>query len=313
MKNFVSMKSFKDFELLALIKEVDQFFNGQSVNLSKDRKRFVANLFYEPSTRTKMSFEVAEKKMGLEVLDFHVDQSSVQKGETVSDTAKTLAAIGAEALVIRHPEQNIVQSLATQLDVPVINAGDGKGEHPTQSLLDLYTIYREFGRLTGLNILIVGDIIHSRVARSNAYALKTLGANVMFSAKAQWQDSSLPFPYVDLDQAIEQCDVVMLLRIQLERHQEKDSFAVESYLDQYGLTEAREQRMKQDAIIMHPAPVNRDVEIADSLVECPRSRIFKQMEYGVYARMAVLNNLLAEETDYSDTITEKLYAHVNGI
>ncbi|MBM7540507.1 aspartate carbamoyltransferase catalytic subunit [Amphibacillus cookii] len=311
MNNFVSMKTIKANEIIKLLEQTDAFANGQSFDLSSRKKRFIANLFYEPSTRTKMSFEVAEKKLGLEVLDFHAERSSVLKGESVYDTAKTFASIGAEALVIRHPINNQVQQLAEALDLPVINAGDGAGEHPTQSLLDLYTMYQEFGAIKGLNVLIVGDILHSRVARSNAYALKALGANVYLAAKPEWKDQSLDFPYVDLDQAIEQCDVVMLLRIQLERHQQSKDIKASAYLTQYGLTVKREQRMKKEAIIMHPAPINRGVEIDDKLVECQRSRIFKQMENGVYARMAVIHQLLnkGESRHGNDYQTMFAYAH----
>ncbi|WP_440895227.1 aspartate carbamoyltransferase catalytic subunit [Amphibacillus sp. Q70] len=311
MNNFVSMKTMQTEEILHLIKQTDRFANDGLSKTETDKKRFVTNLFYEPSTRTKLSFEVAEKKLGFEVIDFQVDYSSVLKGESVYDTAKTVASIGAEAVVIRHPLDNTVQELAEQLDIPVINAGDGAGEHPTQCLLDIYTMYKEFGDLKGLNILIVGDIVHSRVARSNAYALRTLGANVSFASKPEWQDQRLDFPYVELDDAIETSDVVMLLRIQSERHDQPKPIEDNNYLEKYGLTIEREKRMKKTAIIMHPAPVNRGVEIDDSLVECKRSRIFKQMEYGVYARMAVLDHLLnKEEPQYGDNY-QTVLAHVD--
>lgn len=292
MNSFVSMKTLNEAEIYHLIERTDWFANNKSVDLSTGKKRFVSNLFYEPSTRTKLSFEIAEKRLGFEVLDFQVEQSSVVKGESVYDTAKTIQSIGVDAIVIRHPEKNIVQQLSESLSIPIINAGDGSGEHPTQSLLDLYTMYKEFNEFKGLNVLIVGDIVHSRVAHSNAYALKTLGANVFLSAKNKWQDNTLGFPYVNLDEGIKRADVVMLLRVQRERHASQEMNEEDSYLEKYGLTIARELQMKPNSIIMHPAPVIRGVEIADQLVECNRSRIFKQMEYGVYARMAVLDQLL---------------------
>lgn len=312
MNNFVSMKAITADEIMYLLKQTDRFAEGELPKQEKDKKRFITNLFYEPSTRTKLSFEVAERKLGFEVIDFQVDNSSVRKGESVYDTAKTVISIGAEAIVIRHSLDNAVQKLAEQLDVPVINAGDGAGEHPTQSLLDIYTMYKEFGDLKGLNVLIVGDIIHSRVARSNAYALRTLGANVYLSSKPEWQDDRLDFPYVELDEAIEMCDVVMLLRIQSERHDQPKVVEANEYLNKYGLTIEREKRMKRNAIIMHPAPVNRDIEIDDQLVECKRSRIFKQMEYGVYARMAVLDYLLNKEGQENGDNYQTMYAHVNS-
>ncbi|UFU00964.1 aspartate carbamoyltransferase catalytic subunit [Radiobacillus kanasensis] len=293
MKHFLSMKDLSEHEIQQLVKRAEEMMVASKKSTSKT-STFVANLFFEPSTRTKMSFTVAEHRLGLEPLDFHPEASSVQKGETVYDTAKTLEAIGASLLVIRHPEDHVVQEVAMKMNIPVINAGDGTGEHPTQSLLDLVTISQEFGRFKGLKVAIVGDVKHSRVARSNAHALSTLGAEVYFSSKPEWQDQTLDYPYLDLDEAVECCDVLMLLRIQHERHEEKHSVEATEYLKKYGLTKERERRMKPNAIIMHPAPVNRGVEIDDSLMECERSRIFKQMSNGVFARMAVMSKLLED-------------------
>ncbi|WP_226037959.1 aspartate carbamoyltransferase catalytic subunit [Aquibacillus saliphilus] len=292
MKHFVSMKNLSEHEILQLIKLSEEFRQNEIHPF--DKQLFAANLFFEPSTRTKVSFTVAQRKLGLEVLDFSSDISSVTKGESIYDTARTFESVGASLLVVRHPEDNIVQQLSEELSIPVINAGDGKGEHPTQSLLDLITIHQEYQKFNGLKVAIVGDIKHSRVARSNAYALTTLGAKVFLSSKPDWQDETLPFPYIEIDEAVEQCDVVMLLRIQHERHQGQAMMTSEDYLQRYGLTIEREKRMKQNAIIMHPAPVNRGVEIDDSLVECDRSRIFKQMTNGVTARMAVMYRLIQD-------------------
>ncbi|TCN25685.1 aspartate carbamoyltransferase [Mesobacillus foraminis] len=257
--------------------------------------RFVANLFYEPSTRTKSSFEVAERKLGLEVIPFEVQTSSVQKGETLYDTIKTLESIGADAVVIRHSIDNYFEELKGRLKIPVINAGDGCGHHPTQSLLDLLTIRQEFGGFQGLKVAIVGDIAHSRVARSNADALTRLGAEVVFSGPPEWFDQdahSKGYRFVNIDEAVSSSDVVMLLRIQHERHGGNENVYLDSYHRHFGLTAARERTMKKGSIIMHPAPVNRGVEIDDALVECSRSRIFKQMQNGVFVRMAVLQRAL---------------------
>ncbi|WP_079709385.1 aspartate carbamoyltransferase catalytic subunit [Paraliobacillus ryukyuensis] len=289
MKNFVSMKDLSEHEMMKLIKLTEQI-EQYGINPFREQL-FAANLFFEPSTRTKMSFIVAERKLGIEVLDFQNDSSSVLKGESIYDTARTLESIGASFLVVRHTQNNTAQQLASQLTIPVINAGDGTGEHPTQSLLDLYTMYQEFQTFKGLNIAIVGDIKHSRVARSNAYALQTQGANVFLAAKEDWQDDQLDFPYISIDDAVETCDVVMLLRVQLERHDHREQLNHEQYLKQYGLTKKRAAAMLKHAIIMHPAPVNRGVEIASELVESKQSRIFKQMENGVKARMAVIYQL----------------------
>ncbi|QDP40111.1 aspartate carbamoyltransferase catalytic subunit [Radiobacillus deserti] len=294
MKHFLSMKDVSEYEIQQLVKRTEDMMLGRKEMVHPTTPVFVANLFFEPSTRTKMSFTIAEQRLGLKPLDFQPEVSSVQKGETVYDTAKTLEAIGASLLVIRHPEDHVVQQVASKMSIPVINAGDGTGEHPTQSLLDLVTIYQEFRRFHGLKVAIVGDVKHSRVARSNAYALSTLGAKVYFSSKPEWQDQTLDFPYLDIDEVVETCDVVMLLRIQHERHDQRQSFEQTEYLLNYGLTVEREKRMKPHAIILHPAPVNRGVEIDDCLVECERSRIFKQMTNGVYARMAVMSNLLED-------------------
>ncbi len=264
------------------------------------QQAFVANLFFEPSTRTKMSFEVAEKKLGLETLDFTSESSSVQKGESLYDTVRTFEALGANAVVIRHEKENYYDDLLEGVSIPIINGGDGKGEHPTQSLLDLYTIYQEYGYFEGLTVVIAGDIKHSRVARSNAYILNRLGANVSFTGPESWQDESLVFPYLPIDEAVEQCDVLMMLRIQEERHQNRINNQ-QGYLQQFGLTVDREKRMKHKSIILHPAPVNRGVEIASELVECSRSRIFQQMSNGVYIRMAALEHVLRGGTENEKT------------
>ncbi|WP_246940117.1 aspartate carbamoyltransferase catalytic subunit [Bacillus pinisoli] len=291
MKHLVKMSDLSETEIQLILDEAERFEQGDSWKTEKDQ--FVANLFFEPSTRTRFSFEVAEKKLGLQVVNFEAENSSVQKGETLYDTVKTLEAIGIDALIIRHSEDHYFDQLIPSIKIPIINAGDGCGHHPTQSLLDLYTIRKEFGRFQHLNVVIVGDIRHSRVAKSNAETLARLGANVYFSGPREWTDGSNPNgTYLELDEAIKIADVVMLLRIQHERHGEKMGLTAKEYHTQYGLTHERERKMKPGSIIMHPAPVNRDVEIADSLVECERSRIFEQMKNGVYVRMAVLKQVV---------------------
>ncbi|HAQ07583.1 MAG TPA: aspartate carbamoyltransferase [Bacillus bacterium] len=276
-----------------ILMSADQFSQGK--RWLPTQKIFISNLFFEPSTRTKSSFEVAERKLGMEVIPFEVQTSSVMKGETLYDTVKTLEAIGVGAVVIRHNADNYFKELENGISIPVINAGDGMGHHPTQSLLDLMTIQQEFGGFSGLTVAIIGDILHSRVARSNADALIRLGARVIFSGPEEWMGSG-PLPsecdYMDMDKAIREADAVMLLRVQHERHDGKALFDKGEYHRRYGLTLERERRMKQGSIILHPAPVNRGVEIADELVEGSRSRIFKQIENGVYIRMAVLKRAI---------------------
>ncbi|MCF6137037.1 aspartate carbamoyltransferase catalytic subunit [Pseudalkalibacillus berkeleyi] len=267
-------------------------------------KRFVANLFYEPSTRTKFSFEIAEKRLGLHVLNFEAEGSSVQKGESLYDTVRTLEAIGANVVVIRHNQDQYFNELKG-IGIPILNAGDGCGNHPTQSLLDLLTIRQEFIVLQGLTVAIIGDVRHSRVARSNASLLRKMGANVLFSGPEQWMDDEMENGYyVPIDTAVKEADVVMMLRIQHERHRNGMDLMKEEYHQRYGLTVEREKMMKSQSIILHPAPVNRGVEIASELVESDRSRIFKQMNNGVAVRMAVLNwSLQFEEVGSNGIIT----------
>jgi aspartate carbamoyltransferase catalytic subunit len=256
--------------------------------------RFVANMFFENSTRTRFSFEMAQKRLGAEVLNFAAAASSVEKGESIYDTVRTIESMGIDAGVIRLKPIGLLDELAKKVTVPLINAGDGNNEHPTQALLDLFTMRKHFGEIKDLSVAIVGDIQHSRVARSNLWALQKLGAKVMLSAPPAMQAPELAVfaPYVSLEEAL-QADVVMLLRVQLERHCKAGIFqSKEDYREQYGLTVERATRMKPHAIIMHPAPVNRNVEIDDELVESPTSKIFEQMSNGVPVRMAVVERAL---------------------
>ena len=257
---------------------------------------FVSNLFFEDSTRTKISFEMAERKLGLSVIPFDTSQSSVNKGESLYDTVKTLESIGLNLLVIRHGQNQYYDELKN-IKIPIINAGDGTGNHPSQTMLDLMTIKQEFGSFKDLKIAIAGDVKHSRVANSACDILRKLGSKVYFSGPREWFDegSLMNGTYREIDGLIPEIDVLMLLRIQHERHHQKTKYSPEEYLRKYGLTKKREKKMKPSAIIMHPAPVNRNVEIDSDLVECSRSRIFKQMENGVFARMAILKNTLEQK------------------
>ncbi|MBD7936790.1 MULTISPECIES: aspartate carbamoyltransferase catalytic subunit [Cytobacillus] len=280
-------------EIQGILADAERFINGEI--WKPKNKVFIANLFFENSTRTKCSFEVAERRLGLDIIPFEVSTSSVSKGETLYDTVRTLEAIGVQLAVIRHHENCYFDQLIGKTKSAIINAGDGCGHHPTQSLLDLLTIKQEFGSFKGLKVAIVGDLRHSRVARSNAESLNRLGANVIFSGPEIWFDQSMAQhgQYVSIDQAVKEADVIMLLRVQHERH-EGSIWDAEKYHKAFGLTLEREKMMKKSSIIMHPAPVNRGVEIADSLVECGRSRIFKQMKNGVFIRMAVLKRIIEQ-------------------
>ena len=270
-----------------ILKEAQAFSEGKISKIEGDV--FAANLFFENSTRTKTSFEVAEKKLGLKVIDFEADKSSIAKGETLLDTIKTLEAIGVEVAAIRHSETRYYDALK-DTKLSIVNAGDGTGHHPSQAILDALTIIQEFGKIEGLKIGIVGDVKHSRVANSDAGLFRRLGAKVYFSGPEFWFDEGMLVngTYMQFDDLVKEVDVLILLRIQHERHEKSFNFKSEDYLKKFGLTKEREAKMKPTSIIMHPAPINRGVEIDSDLVECERSRIFKQMQNGVFARMAIL-------------------------
>lgn len=274
-----------------ILSDAFDFASGKVMKAKSDI--FVTNLFFEDSTRTKVSFEVAEKKLGLHIVQFDEKKSSINKGESLLDTIKTLSAIGIDLSVIRHQKTRYYDELKGS-DMAVVNAGDGIGHHPSQAMLDLMTIKQEFGDIKGLEIGIVGDVKHSRVANSNAAILRRMGAKVYFSGPEVWFDEAMLVngTFMPFDDLLKEVDVLMMLRIQHERHEDKANFSEAEYLRRYGLTKEREKNMKSNAIIMHPAPINRGVEIDADLVECERSRIFKQMENGVFARMAILKHVL---------------------
>lgn len=277
-----------------ILTEALAFANGKTAKI--EGEVFCSNLFFEDSTRTKTSFDIAERKLGLQVVPFDASHSSVNKGESLYDTVKTIESLGVNLVVIRDKKDRYFDELKN-IKIPVINGGDGTGNHPSQCMLDLMTIYQEFGKFEGLKVGIVGDVKHSRVANSNAEALRRLGAKVYFSGPEQWFDEGalINGTYLNVDELIAEVDVLMLLRIQHERHDSKMSFPASEYHRKYGLTKEREKAMKKEAIIMHPAPINRGVEIDSDLVECERSRVFKQMQNGVFARMAILKEALEKE------------------
>lgn len=295
-KAIVSMADFSATAVTQLLDRASAFKAGAQAQVQEPT--FAANLFFENSTRTHTSFSIAEQRLGLKTIEFSPQSSSVQKGETLYDTCLTMAALGVQLLVIRHPENAYYQQLLGQAHLPValINAGDGSGEHPSQSLLDLLTIREEFGHFAGLKVAIVGDLAHSRVARSNMEILQALGAEIYFSGPAQWYQSQFERygEYRPLDELVGAVDVLMLLRVQHERlaSTENQAFSAAAYHQAYGLTEARAQRLQPQAIIMHPGPINRDVELASSLVESPHSRYYEQMQNGVYVRMAMIETVL---------------------
>ena len=275
-------------ELMGILMDA-QLFGASQKDWQLPQRRLVANLFFEPSTRTHYSFASAEHQLGCCVEDFTAVGSSVEKGESLYDTVKTFESVGYDAVVIRHRQDEYFRELEG-IEIPIINAGDGAGNHPTQCLLDLLTLYQEFGRIEGIRLAIIGDIQHSRVASSNREAMELLGGEWVFSGPPQWQREG--YPYMPIDEAVEWADAVMMLRIQHERHASAMQMSKAEYLQRYGLTKERASRMKPHAIIMHPAPVNRDVEIDSDLVESPKSRIFKQMSNGVLIRKAAIKRAM---------------------
>ncbi|MDM1553509.1 aspartate carbamoyltransferase catalytic subunit [Chryseobacterium indologenes] len=294
MKIMFTITELSTEKINSILTEAMAFSNGKTAKI--EGEVFCSNLFFEDSTRTKTSFDIAERKLGLQVVPFDASHSSVNKGETLYDTVKTIESLGVNLVVIRDKKDRYFEELKN-IKIPVINGGDGTGNHPSQCMLDLMTIYQEFGKFEGLKIGIVGDVKHSRVANSNAEALRRLGAKVYFSGPEQWFDEGalINGTYLSVDELIAEVDVLMLLRIQHERHDAAMSFTAAEYQKRYGLTKEREKAMKKEAIIMHPAPINRGVEIDSDLVECERSRVFRQMENGVFARMAILKDALEEK------------------
>lgn len=283
-RDLLTLRDIPSGEVIALLDEAQTYRDKATFpNLSG---KVACNLFFEASTRTQYSFCMAEEKMGMRVVSVHPESSSLKKDESFYDTVKTFDSMGMDALVIRHSDNEYYNQLRGRLRAPVLNGGDGTGNHPTQSLLDLLTIRQEYGSFEGLKVAIIGDVQHSRVAHTDYEIMRRLGMRVVMSGPEDLMD-----PFVDteeIDHAVSTSDVVMMLRIQYERHHMKDRLSKEDYLDKYGLTTKRVKSMKKNAIIMHPAPVNRNVEIEDAVVECDRSRIFKQMENGVFIRMAAL-------------------------
>jgi aspartate carbamoyltransferase catalytic subunit len=260
------------------------------------RGRTIVNLFLEASTRTRMSFELAAKRLSADVMNFSTSTSSLSKGESLKDTGKTIVAMGVDAVVIRCESAGAPQMLTEWVDCSVINAGDGMHEHPTQALLDLFTMRERLGGLEGLKVAIVGDIDHSRVARSNIHALNKVGGEVMLVAPR----SLLPERIEDmgvtvtgsLDEALTWCDVLYLLRIQMERVNESRFPSLREYTLQYGLTQTRWSRLKRKPLVMHPGPMNRGVEIASGVADEVESVITAQVTAGVAVRMAVLYDVL---------------------
>jgi len=287
--DILSIDSLNDSEIANILDRAELYFSGNRGRRSNERLhgRIIFNVFYENSTRTAMSFATAAHRLGASALSLSVERSSVSKGETLEDTARTLNAMRPSALVIRHRENGAPAVVATIMDAPVLNAGDGTNEHPTQALLDAATLRQRLGRLEGLKVAICGDIRHSRVARSNAKLLPRLGAEVRLAGPPELLPDGIPL--LSIDEAIAGADVVMMLRVQRERLEADFGDAPGEYLSRYGLTTERLATASPGALVMHPGPMNRGVEIEDRVADDPdRSLITLQVEMGVAVRMACL-------------------------
>jgi len=300
-KDLLSIQELAASEIATILEAADSFKEVSGRDIKKVpalRGKTIVNLFYEPSTRTRTSFELAAKRLSADVVNISSTSSSATKGESLLDTARNIEAMKSDILIVRHPMAGAPALLAKRLSSSVINAGDGAHEHPTQALLDLYTIKEKKGRIDGLTVVIAGDILHSRVARSNLFGLVAMGARVRLVGPGTmlppmmggWLAATAGQVelFTDFDRALEGADVIMMLRLQLERQAGSFFPSVKEYARLYSLTARRAARAKPDVLIMHPGPINRGVEIAPEVADGLSSVILEQVTNGVAIRMAVL-------------------------
>tara|TARA_Y200000002_G_scaffold91065_2_gene73294 strand:+ start:1063 stop:1992 length:930 start_codon:yes stop_codon:yes gene_type:complete len=294
-KHLLGIKNLQKEDIDLIFKTADNFkevINRPIRKVPSLRDITIANLFFENSTRTRLSFELAEKRLSADTLNFSAASSSVKKGETLLDTVNNILAMKVDMIVMRHPDAGASTFLANHIDVPIVNAGDGAHEHPTQALLDAYSIREKLGDLNGKKVVIVGDILHSRVALSNIFCLKMLGAEVKVcgpSTLIPKYIESLGVGYEpDLMTALEWCDVANMLRIQLERQDTKFFPSLKEYSMMYGLNKERLDSLSKQITVMHPGPINRGVEITSDVADSKQAIILDQVENGVAIRMAVL-------------------------
>ncbi|QJP35045.1 aspartate carbamoyltransferase catalytic subunit [Nonlabens sp. Ci31] len=293
--NLLGIKYLSLADINLIHKTADQFkevINRPIKKVPSLRDITIANLFFENSTRTKLSFELAEKRLSADVINFSAAQSSVKKGETLVDTVNNILAMKVDIVVMRHPNPGAGVFLSKHVDARIVNAGDGAHEHPTQALLDSYSIREKLGSLQGKKVVIVGDILHSRVALSNIYCLKKLGAEVMVCGPATLLPKHIESLGVkvelNLKKALEWCDVANMLRVQNERMDISYFPSVREYVQQYGVNRELLDSLKKDIVIMHPGPINRGVEITSDVADSDQAIILNQVENGVAIRMAVL-------------------------
>lgn len=304
MRHLLTTESLDRETIEGLLDEADGFADVLARPIPKVpalRGKTVAMMFFEPSTRTRLSFEKAAKSLSADTMTFSPSTSSLSKGESLKDTVLTVRAMGVDLMVVRHKATGAPWRIADWLDIPVVNGGDGAHQHPTQALLDCLTIRQRFDSLEGLNIAIVGDIRHSRVARSNIFAMTTLGANVMLVGPP----TLLPIDpenwpvtvHHHIDEVLDRADVVYLLRVQTERGGGSGFPSASEYTQRFGMTAERFRRLKDEAIVMHPGPMNRGVEIGNDVADNERALILQQVSNGVASRMAVLFRLLEGQHD----------------
>ena len=294
-KDLLSLYDLSAEEILCILDTAEEFKKVSQRNIKKVpalRGKTVVNLFVEPSTRTRISFELAEQRLSADIINVSADASSLRKGETLLDTVKNIEALQVDLVVMRHSAPGAPNYLANQLSCGIVNAGDGAHSHPTQALLDLFTIREKKGSIKGLNITILGDILHSRVARSNMWGLLKLGANVTFAGPStlvprEFEQAGVRVCH-NIREALEGADVVNLLRIQHERQKKGFFPSTGEYAKVFGLNADTFKYLKKDALIMHPGPINRDVELSSALADCPQSVILEQVTNGLAVRMAVL-------------------------
>ncbi len=302
MRHLLTVEGIDRVDLETILNDADGFVEVLERPIPKVpalRGKTVATVFFEPSTRTRLSFERAAKALSADTMSFSPGTSSLSKGESHKDTALTLEAMGADLMVVRHKAIGAPWRVAEWTSVPVVNGGDGAHQHPTQALLDALTIRRHFGKVEGLRVAIVGDIRHSRVARSNVFALAALGAEVTLAAPptllpvdlAGWPVALAP----TIDDVLPIADVVYLLRVQAERGGAAVFPSLPEYVARFGLTRARFERLQPEAVVLHPGPMNRGVEVAPEVADHPRCLVLDQVAHGVAVRMAVLYRLLGGE------------------
>jgi aspartate carbamoyltransferase catalytic subunit len=306
--NLLGLEELTGGEIDSILETAESFVEISERPLKKVpvlRGLTVVNLFFEPSTRTRISFEIAEKRLSADTVNFAAKTSSAVKGETLKDTARNIESMGIDMLVMRHSAPGAAAYLANILDCPVVNAGDGPHEHPTQALLDLFTVKQNRGKIAGLNVVIVGDILHSRVARSNIFGFSKLGASVTVCGPPTLippgiEELGAKVSY-NLREVLPGADVVMMLRIQRERLKDCYFPTLREYSDLFGLNGEKMRLAKSDVTIMHPGPINRGVEMTPEVADGPYSVILEQVKYGLAVRMAVLYLLSGGDLTREDT------------